>query len=100
VSRDAPRRYLIAYDVADDRRRARVSTKLSSYGDRLQYSVFIVDGRPAKVVRLRSALARLIDQATDSVIICDLGLLTLDRDRQFDVIGRRRPLTDEHVLVL
>lgn len=100
MSRDATRRYLVAYDIADDRRRSRVSTKLSSYGDRIQYSVFVVDGRPAKLVRLRSALIRLIDQVADSVLICDLGLASGDLDRRFDIIGCHRPITDETVLVL
>jgi CRISPR-associated protein Cas2 len=100
MSRDAPRRYLIAYDVADDRRRVRVSTKLLSYGDRVQYSVFVVDGRPARMVRLKAALHRLLDESADSAIICDLGPLSVVRDRQFEIIGQRRALTDEHVLII
>ena len=100
MSRDAARRYLVAYDVADDRRRLRVSTKLSSYGDRVQFSVFVVDGRPAKLVRLRAALAKVIDLEVDSVLICDLGSVSGDLDRRFDVIGRRRPITDERVFIL
>ena len=100
MSRDAARRYLVAYDVADDRRRLRVSTKLSSYGDRVQFSVFVVDGRPAKLVRLRAALAKVIDPEVDSVLICDLGSVLGDLDRRFDVIGRRRPITDEPVFIL
>ena len=100
MSRDAARRYLVAYDVADDRRRLRVSTRLSSYGDRVQFSVFVVDGRPAKLIRLRAALSRLIDPEIDSVLICDLGLVAGDLDRRFDVIGRRRPINDENVIVL
>ncbi len=99
MSRDAARRYLVAYDVADDRRRTRVAAKLSGYGDRIQYSVFVIDGRPAKLVRLRAALVRLIDDASDSVLICDLGTVTVDLGRRFDIIGRRRPLTDERVLI-
>ena len=100
MSRDAARRYLIAYDMADDRRRTRVSTKLSGYGDRVQYSVFVVDGRPAKLVRLRATLSRLIDPTSDSMLICDLGPVSGDVDRRFDMIGRRRPITEERVLVL
>lgn len=100
MNRDAARRYLVAYDVADDRRRLRVSTKLLSYGDRIQFSVFVVDGRPAKLVRLRAALLKLIDLEIDSVLICDLGLVSGDLDRRFDVIGLRRPINDERVLVL
>ncbi len=100
MSRDAARRYLVAYDIADDRRRLRVSTKLSSYGDRVQYSVFVVDGRPAKLVRLRAVLARLIDAGLDSVLICDLGPVSVDLDRRFEVIGRRRLVNDGDVIVL
>jgi len=36
VSVDDVRRYLIAYDVADDLRRTKVAKKLESYGDRVQ----------------------------------------------------------------
>ena len=99
MSRDAARRYLVAYDISDNRRRLRVSTRLSSYGDRIQYSVFVVDGRPAKLVRLRAALERLIDPASDSVLICDLGAASGDLERRFDIIGRRRPINEEKVLV-
>jgi CRISPR-associated endonuclease Cas2 len=38
MSREDTRRYLIAYDVADDGRRVKVAKKLESYGDRVQYS--------------------------------------------------------------
>ena len=78
MSRDAPRRFLIAYDVTDDRRRTRVATRLSSFGDRVQFSVFVIDGRPAKLVRLRRTLKMLIDPEVDSVIICDLGPVSGD----------------------
>ncbi len=100
MSRDAARRYLVAYDIADNSRRLRVATKLSSYGDRVQFSVFVVDGRPAKIVRLRMALLRLIDPEIDSVLICDLGPVSGDLGHRFDVMGRRRPINDGRVLVL
>ena len=100
MTRDATRRYLIAYDVADDQRRLRIAHKLTSFGDRVQYSVFIVDARPAKLVRLRLSLSRLIDQEVDSVLFCDLGPLGSEAADRFDVMGRHRPLTDAEVIVL
>jgi CRISPR-associated protein Cas2 len=33
--------YLVAYDIADDRRRTRVATVLLNYGQRLQESLFL-----------------------------------------------------------
>ncbi len=100
MSRDSARRYLIAYDIADDQRRTRVSHRLASYGDRIQYSVFLVGARPAKLLRLRSALLRLIVPDVDSIVICDLGQLAVDAAERIDVIGRSRPVTDQDVMIL
>lgn len=41
-------RYLVAYDIVDDRRRTKIAKVLESYGDRIQYSVFVVDIKPAR----------------------------------------------------
>ncbi len=99
MSRDQPRRYLVAYDVADDRRRTRVASRLSAFGDRVQYSVFVIDGRPAKLIRLRPALARLIDPSVDSILICDLGPVTPDLAGRVEVIGIERPVSGDHPFI-
>lgn len=100
MSRDAARRYVVAYDVPDDRRRARIAKRLGSYGDRIQYSVFIVDVRPARLVRLRGELERLMHLEEDSVLICEIGpVLGVERGR-FEVLGRSRPLTDDAAFIL
>ena len=57
MSREGTYRFLIAYDIGDDRRRALVASRLKAYGERIQFSVFIVDVKPARVVRLRKAAA-------------------------------------------
>jgi len=56
VTADTVHRFLIAYDISDDPRRNQVAKTLESYGDRIQYSVFLVDAKPAKLLRLRAAL--------------------------------------------
>jgi len=100
MSRDAARRYLVAYDVPDDRRRVRIAKKIGSYGDRVQFSVFIVDVRPARLVRLRSELERLMHMDEDSVLICEIGpVLGVDRGR-FEILGCSRPLTDHAAFIL
>ncbi|MEU8263096.1 CRISPR-associated endonuclease Cas2 [Micromonospora sp. NPDC048999] len=100
MSLDDVRRYLIAYDVSDDVRRTKVAKKLESYGDRVQYSVFIVDARPAKILRLRTELIDLIDQGTDSVLFCSLGTLRDNHRRSLDVIGRSRTITGHGPAIL
>jgi CRISPR-associated protein Cas2 len=90
MSREDVRRTLIAYDIPDDQRRTRLAHRLQTYGDRVQYSVFIVDVSPAKLRRLRTAIAAIIEPSLDSVLFCDLGLVaTIDADR-FSYLGRGR----------
>ena len=84
-------RYIIAYDIASDTRRARVAATLESYGDRVQYSVFLIDAKPAKLVRLRAALRANIDPVTDSILVCDLGPLGSRENHRIDIIGSPRP---------
>lgn len=100
MSLDDVRRYLIAYDVSDDVRRTKVAKKLESYGDRVQYSVFIVDARPAKLLRLRAQLTDMIDEGTDSILFCNLGPLRKEQSRSLDVIGRSRTITDHGPAIL
>lgn len=93
-------RYLVAYDIPDDKRRSRVAKCLLSYGDRLQYSVFIVDAGKAKFIRMKDAVEALLNTAEDSVLLCDLGRLATVDDTIFTVIGRRRPLTDDTAIIV
>lgn len=75
MTRSDVHRYLVAYDISDDRRRLRVSSALQSYGDRVQYSVFIVDASRVRIERARRSLLSIIDPKTDSVLFCDVGPL-------------------------
>lgn len=93
-------RYLVAYDIPDDRRRTRISDCLSGFGDRLQYSVFIVDASPAKFIRLRDAIQRLLVLAEDSVVLCDLGLLSKQSDATFIKLGCVRTLTSDSSFIV
>lgn len=88
------RRVLVAYDVSNDARRDRVAVALQSYGERIQYSVFIVDGKPAVFVRLQVTLRQLIDPATDRVLICDLGPKAAAQ-RRTTFIGQSPSLTGD-----
>ena len=67
--RDDVRRVLVAYDVPSDRRRTRVAKKLLQYGDRIQYSVFLLGITPEELVEIQSRAAGIIDENTDSLWI-------------------------------
>ncbi|PMC76074.1 MULTISPECIES: CRISPR-associated endonuclease Cas2 [unclassified Brachybacterium] len=93
-------RYLIAYDVPDDRRRTRVARALEEFGDRVQYSVFVVDGSPGKMVRLRATLKGVLNAETDSILICDVGRVSALTDETFSFLGRERDITDHTAIIV
>ncbi|WP_276779686.1 CRISPR-associated endonuclease Cas2 [Actinomyces gerencseriae] len=97
--RDDVRRVLVAYDVPSDRRRSRVAKKLLKYGDRIQYSVFVVDAAPAKLMRMRGELDDVIDPEEDSVLLCDVGLLSSVDAQRFSYVGLTRTITPDGPLV-
>lgn len=97
---DKIHRYILAYDVAFDARRVRVAKTLESYGDRVQYSVFLIDVKPAKMVRLKVTVTAQMDLTTDSLLVCDLGPLAHEGGRRIDFVGPTRPFTGQDPLVL
>jgi CRISPR-associated protein Cas2 len=61
-------RYVVAYDIADDRRRDDIATLLSGYGPRIQLSVFECDlASSREAARLRARLRELIDPVEDQI---------------------------------
>lgn len=73
---------------------------LESYGDRIQYSVFLVDAKPAKMLRLKAALHARMDVSTDSVLICDLGPHGHGGLKRIAYVGQERTVTGQDPLVL
>lgn len=67
------RGYIVAYDIEDDRQRSHVAKLLQRYGMRLQYSVFLLEIRPSRLLELRQKLIALIDGAQDSIVICGIA---------------------------
>jgi CRISPR-associated protein Cas2 len=100
MTSDTTHRFLIAYDIVEDLRRSRVAKVLKSYGDRIQYSVFIVDAKPAKMVRLRASVQKHLDGSTDSVLVCDLGPLAQSGLKRISYIGLERTITGQGPIVL
>jgi CRISPR-associated protein Cas2 len=58
---------VITYDISEDKRRTKIHTILSSYGQWMQYSVFECNLEPAEYTKLRNRLHKLIRPETDSI---------------------------------
>lgn len=69
----ARRFVLVAYDIADDKRRARVAKVLLGFGDRVQYSVFCCALSPREKIQLQDKLRPCLHHREDQVILLDAG---------------------------
>lgn len=58
-------RWIIAYDVSDNRARYRIARRLEQFGFRRQKSVFQGHGVPADIKALLAELAPLVNPETD-----------------------------------
>ena len=72
---------VLAYDIADDRRRRKVYRLLEAYGVPVQESVFLVELGPAKWRELERKLLALVNRREDDVRVWPLCALCLTRAR-------------------
>ncbi len=66
--------WLVSFDVADDKRRYRLTQVLLDYGQRLQESVFWLDCEEELRERIRMRIEKVLDAAEDNLLIvpvCD-----------------------------
>lgn len=80
-------RYVIAYDVVDDRKRTRLAEILLDYGERVQKSVFEADLKRSEMQEIVQRVSHLIAQE-DSLRFypmcetCAKGILTIGQKVQ------------------
>ena len=62
-------RYVVCYDVADDRRRRKLAELLDGYGDRVQGSVFEMVVEPEFMEGCIARISALIERSEDRVAV-------------------------------
>ena len=83
--------YIIAYDIADSKRRLRVAKTLESWGYRIQESVFQLRLDTPTLARVRSRLAALISETDDVIHIYPICSSCADHA---DILGAAIALDD------
>jgi len=81
-------RYLVAYDIPDQKRLRSVHRKLLGYGEPIQYSVFICDLSQTELITMKSQLLQLINANQDSIVIIDLGPVKGRGANSIDYMGK------------
>ena len=82
------KRYLIAYDVADDKRRNAIFKALMGNGDHVQFSVFLCSLNQVELERLKGSLQEHVNVRQDQVVILDLGPADSELAARLECIGK------------
>ena len=93
------RLFLISYDLSDDKRRTKIAAILSDYGQRLQFSVFLVLASATQHARLRGELQAVLEP-DDQVLLVDLGPADGRGAEVFDSLGRPVSLPDRRAVIV
>lgn len=82
------RRYVVSYDVANDKRRTKIYQMLLGYGDHVQYSVFLADLTSRELIVLRGKLRKVMNEVEDQCLIVDLGREGRPLEQMLEVLGK------------
>jgi CRISPR-associated protein Cas2 len=82
------RRYLVSYDISDDKRRTTTFNTLRNFGDHAQYSVFICELTNRELAQLRGLLTAAVHAKEDQVLILDLGKAASPLTQLLECIGK------------
>jgi len=93
-------RYLVAYDISDDKRWRKVYRCMNGYGDPVQYSVFVCDLSDRERVLMVGSLLPLINQREDRVMIVDLGPVDGRAAKAIEFLGRSLPMPERGPVVV
>jgi len=93
-------RYLVCYDVSDEKRLQRTYKKMQGFGQPVQYSVFVCDLSPTGRVRLEEALTKILNMKEDRVLIVDTGPTEGRGQECFTVLGKPTPLPSRGPVVV
>jgi len=89
--------YVLAYDLSDDRRRAKIARLMESLGERVQGSVFEAWLTPGELNRLVAKAKKVMNEREDSLRIYPLCAACRPKIR---VEGEGKPLLPPDVVIV
>lgn len=93
-------RYVICYDIPDDKRRTKVAKCLDGFGDRIQYSVFEAVLDHALIDKLIGKVDDLIDPDEDQVRVYALCASCARRVRKLGLVEPGPEVGEETVFIV
>jgi CRISPR-associated protein Cas2 len=81
-------RYIVTYDIADQKRLRKVFKLLKGYGEHLQFSVFRCDLTNMALAKMKAELNEAIHALEDQVLIIDVGPTEGRGEVVFESLGK------------
>jgi len=91
--------YIVAYDIADQKRWRQVFRTMKGYGEWLQLSVFQCRMTKRRQAELVAAIADVINHRADHVVMLDFGPADQASPRIVSLGKEFEPLTREAVII-
>ncbi len=82
------RRFLVTYDISDEKRLRKIFRVLQDFGDHIQYSVFVCELSSQELVNLKRALNPVIHHRDDQVLFFALGSASVGIEMKVESMGR------------
>ena len=92
-------RYIVCYDIADDKRRKRVADLLDAHGDRIQESVFEISASGKIFQACLKKLEQSINPQEDRLSVYSL-CASCDRNARYFGVAADAPRTGEEPIFL
>lgn len=93
-------RYIVSYDICDDKRLRRVYKTMRGFGEALQYSVFLCDLSPSERILLLEKLTPLLNHREDQVLLINLGPADGQSGERIETLGRGLAAPLERIAVI
>jgi len=93
-------KYLVSYDISDEKRLNRVFNKMKGYGEPIQYSVFICNLSLKEKVMMISALKEIINNREDSIIIIEIGSSDKNTNDLIELIGKITDIPERKNIII
>ena len=93
-------RFVVCYDIADDKRRQRVAQILDAYGDRIQESVFELPVTASPMQECLSSIVDVLDFSIDGLIVYPLCSACNKKTLYFGTSLKDPRIGEENVFVI
>ena len=88
-------KYIVSYDISDDKRRRKFVKIIEDYGIRWQFSVFLCEFTVAEKKEFNTKIKKVINSKKDSVISIPTSPQTLERTEVIGVVDLTKSINKE-----